>query len=480
MPRPTVRLPFAALTAAAALLASAGGASASSPAAPPAPVAGIVPRISGPIASLTCPPAPLWCTRKLRSGHGVFPGVTITHLRAHMRPGHGSTQDIYKVSWKLSDPWVHMDANPVNIPTADGGIRLGTISHWASWGAPPGFVAAMNGDFFVSDWSGFGTPSGMLVHNRRLITSGWGGPGVGFPSTGGMRFDPARAVATKIPLPGGRYATVGAFVDPDRTVSNQLASLVGDQVAVYTAQGRALNVPTGYSGFVVGSPDAPTPFRKMLTGTRRITGSNGTGEQAAGFRFEVPGARDRSIALPAIAPAACPTYVCPDTATLTLGSSESMLIAKVGSRAELGLEALATGPAHAVTVPLDDAGWQNVTEVVGGKPWLVKDGVAANPRAHQNAPGMSPDCWQWCYQHWRPALAESKHSGWLIITGAPDGTGVYGWDWSKMLVQLGAQNAIGFDNNSSTELYAPAAGTFSFYRGWQRSIAEATSVSYHR
>ena len=94
---------------------------------------------------------------------------------------------------------------------------------------------------------------------------------------------------------------------------------------------------------------------------------------------------------------------------------------------------------------------------------------------------MSSDGWQWDYPHWRPAVAETATRGWLIITGGVRyGDGVRGWNWGKMLVQLGAQNAIGFDNNSSTELYAPAAGTFSFYRGWQRSIAEATSVSYHR
>jgi hypothetical protein len=47
-----------------------------------------------------------------------------------------------------------------------------------------------------------------------------------------------------------------------------------------------------------------------------------------------------------------------------------------------------------------------------------------------------------------------------------------------MLVQLGAQNAIGFDNNSSTELYVPGRGTWTFSPGWQREITEATALAY--
>jgi hypothetical protein len=93
---------------------------------------------------------------------------------------------------------------------------------------------------------------------------------------------------------------------------------------------------------------------------------------------------------------------------------------------------------------------------------------------------MSSDCWQWCYQHWRPALAISHQGyGWMVITGGANQTGVYGWDWGKILVQLGAESAIGFDNNSSTEIDVPGTGMYSFLHGWQRDITEATSLSYH-
>jgi Phosphodiester glycosidase len=398
-----------------------------------------------------------------------------------MARGHGPVQDIYKVYWKLGDPYAHLDANPLNPPDSAGQIPLGRISSWASWAAPSGFTAALNGDFFVDDWNGAGSPSGMLVHNRHVVAFGWGGPSAAFPSTGGMRIAAPRAVATKLTLPGPTIATIHVFIDPSKNVSNQLSGTGGDQVAVYTQQGVPLTVPTGYVGFVVGSTQVPTPFRTMLTGVQHVTNSRGVGEIAAGFHFSVAGASPTSVLLPFSA-GTCGTYVCAQSTavTLPLGSGESLLIAKAGNSAALGLTTLAQGSSHAVRVPLDASGWGNVTEVMGGKPQLVKNGLPMYATPWHNPPMMSSDCWQWCYQHWRPALAVSKQGyGWMIITGGASQTGVYGWDWSRMLVQLGAKDALGFDNNSSTEIDAPGTGIFSFMRGWQRDITDATSLSYH-
>lgn len=54
-----------------------------------------------------------------------------------MNSGHGPTQDIYRVSWKIGDPYVHLGAYPLNPAATNGDIRLNQISAWASWGAPP-------------------------------------------------------------------------------------------------------------------------------------------------------------------------------------------------------------------------------------------------------------------------------------------------------------------------------------------------------
>lgn len=443
----------------------------------------IRPNISGPIAYYNCPPFPAWCKRTLRAGHGGFPGVTMTHLRVHLGSGHGPVQDVYKISWKLSDPYVHLNADPLNTPTSSGEIPLGTISSWAKWGAPAGFTAALNGDFFSDDWSsGDGIPSGMLVHNRQVISFGWGGPAAAFPASGAMKIASPRALPTRMAVPGATGSVlvgIRAFIDPNKTFSNQVSNIQGDQVAVYTQQGQVLTIPSGYDGYIVGTPGTPTPFRSMLTGSERVTNQNGTGEIESGFHFSVPQTDPTSVLLP-IDNADCPTYVCAPDTDVTLSSGESMLVAKVGLAADTGLTTLAQGSTHAVRVPLDASGWGGITEVMGGKPQLVKDGAVVYPTPWRNPPMMSSDCWQWCYQHWRPALAVSRQGyGWMVITGGANQTGVYGWDWGRMLVQLGAASAIGFDNNSSTEIDVPGTGMYSFLHGWQRDITEATSLSYH-
>jgi hypothetical protein len=110
----------------------------------------------------------------------------------------------------------------------------------------------------------------------------------------------------------------------------------------------------------------------------------------------------------------------------------------------------------------------------------VNDGKVTYPNANVDPPVMSSDGgWQWMYPHWRPAVAESNTRGWLIITGGVDyGDGVYGWNWGKMLLQLGAKYAMGFDNNSSTEMFVPSTGTWTFSPHWEREITEATALTY--
>lgn len=451
----------------------------------------IRPNIAGPIAYYNCPPFPAWCKRTLRKGHGDFPGVTITHLRVHLASGHGPVQDLYKVSWKLNDPYVHLNANPLNTPTMNSSrteeIPLGTISRWAGWAAPAGFTAAINGDYFSYDWStGNGIPSGMLVHNRQILSFGWGGPAAAFPNSGAMKIASPQAVPTRMTVPGTSVSVlvgVRAFIVLNGPAfADQTANMQGDQVAVYTQQNQQLTIPPGYDGFVVGTAATPTPFRGMLTGAKRIVNQNGVGEIESGFHFAVPNAAPTSVLLPIdnVSNPGCADYVCGPGAQLTLLSGRSMLVAKVGGAADAGLTALAQGSSHAVGVPLDAAGWGGITEVMGGKPQLVKSGETLYPTPWRNPPMMSSDCWQWCYQHWRPALAISRQGyGWMVITGGSNQTGVYGWDWGKILVQLGAESAIGFDNNSSTEIDVPGTGMYSFLPGWQRDIAEATSLSYH-
>jgi hypothetical protein len=236
-------------------------------------------------------------------------------------------------------------------------------------------------------------------------------------------------------------------------------------------------------GFVVGDAAVRSPFGTMLRGSVRQknpTGSN-TAETVAGFRFGEAGYPVATMSLPVAAPAACgAAYVCPAGASIILGAGQALVIAKANKPAATDLTALAQRNAHVITVGVDTARWRGVSEVMGGKPIMVRKGVARYTQPGGNPPMMSSDGWQWQYRHWRPALVQAKNGyGWMIITGGVHyGDGVYGWDWSRMLLQLGAKNAIGFDNNSSTEIDARGVGHWSFAPGWERDITEATAVSY--
>jgi hypothetical protein len=425
------------------------------------------PKIKGPIVSYRCPPAPLFCSRTLK------PGVTLTHYRAKMHSG--PSQDIYRLSWKLGDPHVHLFAEALNAPTATGRILLSTISNWAGRGAPAGFLGALNADFFSqgSNWS-YGKPSGMLVQGRRIYDFGTGGPAVGYESAGRMVMGSPIARPVKITLTEGHTATINSF-DPS---SRGLNSVKGDQVAVKT--GASARVPTGWIGVVVTNA-RPGFFTEMLQGNEQVANSSGlrTGETVRGFRLGEGTGVTTTSQLQVLSTTTCGGYVCHGQIDVPLGAGQALLIAKSGHFAEAGLVQRANGSAHALTISTDNPRWAGVSDVMGGKPRLVKGGKVSYPAPWVNPPMMSSDGWQWDYAHWRPAVAETATRGWLIITGGVRyGNGVTGWNWGKMLVQLGARNAIGFDNNSSTELYVPHRGTWTFSPGYQRQIAEATALAY--
>jgi hypothetical protein len=427
------------------------------------------PRISGPIVSYRCPPVPLWCKKTLRTG------VTLQHLRAKMRSG--PMQSIYKLSWPLGDSHIHLLAEALNPPNSKGAIQLGTISHWAAASAPAGFLGAINADFFGWDPSSWdlGDPSGMLVRARTVDDFGSGGSGVGYEPDGRMIMGTPTAKPSKITLLEGQTATIGAF-----NPGSDLSTIKGDQVAVKTTLAAPVNVPSGWVGFVVGSSAVPSPFTTMLQGSEQLSNRSGlgTGETVHGFRFGDDDGVVTKVTLP-ISDAACPTYVCASGASIQLQPGQALIVANANHFAADDLVPMAERKSHSITVSVDAPQWAKVQDVMGGKPQLVTNGAVTYPTPGFNPPMMSSDGWQWMYPHWRPAVAESRTRGWLIITGGVDySDGVYGWNWGKMLVQLGAVNAMGFDNNSSTEMYVPSTGTWTFSPHWQREITEATAVAY--
>lgn len=443
---------------------------------------------SGPITKLSCASSP--CVKTLRRAGG-HPVVTLTRLHAAIRGG--PAQNIYQLSWKVGDPHVHLDAEALRPLSPVGSIALATISSWTRSG-PKGLVGALNGDFFgYKGWYG-GYPSGMLVRARTVDAFGWGGPGVGYETKGlggrpgGMVFGNPRAVPTNISLPHGALATIGSFVSSPGSLAAKAGDLPGDQVAVATAHNVAFKIPSGMIGVVLGSAVVPSPFGSMLRGTKTgyhnpTNSSTSAKETVVGFRFGERGVATRSLLLP-ISMTVCASGVCPAGTSITLHTGQALLVARADRFAATGLEDAAASPAAAVKVAVDSAKWAHVAEVMGGKPLLVKNGVARYTTPWADPPMMDHNpCYQWCGRFWRPAVMMGTN-GWgsMLITGSAD-SGVYGWQWTSMLRQLGARDAIGFDNNSSTELLVPGISpshgwTFDSANHWERDIPEATALSF--
>ncbi|HEX5260956.1 MAG TPA: hypothetical protein VFW18_05710, partial [Gaiellales bacterium] len=175
----------------------------------------------------------------LRSRVAIAPGIYFTHWRARVS-GVSDLQDVYRVSWTLGDPHVHLHAALMGARHVNGSVDIRPISRWAALARPSGLVAAVNGDFFSWSSSTTATPSGMLVRGRRLIQAGWGGqggaPSVGFAPGGSLVFGRPHAPPVKFLLPGGHSATIAGFAAAPRA---------SDQVGAYVHAGTVVPIPSG-------------------------------------------------------------------------------------------------------------------------------------------------------------------------------------------------------------------------------------------
>ena len=276
-----------------------------------------------------------------------------------------------------------------------------------------------------------------------------------------------KARPVMISLPAGQTATVGAF----NALSSGGVGIHGDQVAAYVNTGAVVTVPSGYVGFAVPSTILRGTLRGVRAGYRFSSGSD-VSESVAGFRFETKRTVVRRLPMPTSQPAACPTGTCAAGVQLTVPADGVVLLAKANTIAANGLAARA-GNGGSVNVLTDDPGWEQVTDTMGGKPQLVRNGNAIASRPN------FVDPWQWDEPHWRPAVAQSANGhGWLVVAGGNGGVGIHATTWARMLVQMGAVTAMGFDNNSSTELYRPGVTPLTAY-GYERYIPSATYLAFH-
>lgn len=370
-------------------------------------------------------------------------------------------QTLYKIAW--SYPSTHIALHSGVLGTVSNGwIRDNPISSWATWSRPGGLVAAINGDMFDDQYT-VGRPDGLLVHQRTVDDFGWGGPGVGYLANGSMVMGRPSAVPALIKV-GAHSLTVGAYNGKP---------LHNDQIGVYSGT-ASVTVPPGFVGFTLDSTALLNLLHGSKGGFKFRSGSN-VAEIVNGFRFSVPGGThsDASMALGQVAE--CLGIACKSGTVIPTPAGGVVVLARKGSLAAVSLAAKLAANAP-IAVATDDNGWARVTDTMGGKPQLVRNGVPQTLLL----PYVDP--WQWQYAHWRPAIAQkgntAKGQGWMVLVGGPNAVGIRGSTFSRLLVQMGATNAMGFDNNSSAELYRPGVNPITAY-GFERQIPAATYLTFN-
>jgi hypothetical protein len=387
------------------------------------------------------------------SRSALRPGVFFTHYRASVR-GYSRAQEIYRISWATGD--THVKLGSALLGTYHPAQETVDVHPVSSLGAPAGLLAAINGDYSAYTTRSAYRNSGMLVKNRRIYNFGWGGPGVGYLPAGDFEIGRPRAQPVKLKLPNRLTATIGAF---------GALPAASDQVGAYDTGGTVVTVPLGYVAYTIDS----TAFRTMLRGDRTLTNRTGRDrpEPVAAFAFAEPSAAATTTSLPIAGTQQAGAQV-------TVPENGAVLVAKVGGIAEVGLSALAASASPVVDVNGDAKGWGSVSAVMGGKPELVSSGVAISSRP------TSIDSWQWTCGGgcWRPALIRTNSGrGSLILIGARGGSGLTMLTFARVLRQLGAQEAIGFDSNGSAEMYRPRVRPYTAY-GYERWLPTATTLRY--
>ena len=414
-------------------------------------------------------------TRVVISRKTLKPGLTLVHSRITVRGVFGA-QEVYKLAWKMGNPHVGLHSSLLG-PYDDSStwITDHPISHLASSGAPAGMVAAMTGDYSIyKSWSPTRSiTSGILMQNRKVFRFGTGSLAVGYKPNGRFTFGHPILRPMRLEFPGGTSATVGAFNPAPATLAG--GAIRSDQVAVYTHAGQTITVPTGAIGVALSSDALATELRGSQTGFKNAKGVNKP-ESVVAFRITESTAERRPVSMPIAAPGSCAANVCQPAESVAVPNGGVVLLARTDTTSQVaaaGLQAQAALGTPAVNTAIDDAGWGNVSDLTGGKPMLVNAGHAISTRPD------SVDSWQWdcgggC---WRPALVRSGSSAWMILIGGKSGMGLTMPRFASVLADMGATDALGFDNNNSAELWRPGHRPITGY-GYERLLPTATSLSY--
>lgn len=416
-------------------------------------------------------------TKVLISKKTLKPGLTLVHSRITVKGVFGA-QEVYKIAWKIGNRHVSLHSSLLGpYDSSSTWITDHPISHLASSGAPAGMLAAMTGDYSIyKSWSPTrSVTSGVLLQNRRIFRFGTGSLGVGYKPNGRFTIGHPILRPMKLNFPGGKSATVGAFNPVPTTLASSIRS---DQVAVYTHAGQTVTVPADAIGVALSSDALATELRGTETGFKNVNGADKP-ETVTAFRITEATADWRPLSMAIDAPSTCAQNVCQATESVEVPAGGVVLLARARTDitqsrvAADGLIAQAQAGTPAIDTAIDDAGWGNVTDITGAKPLLVDGGRAISTRPD------SVDPWQWdcgggC---WRPALVRAGGSAWMILIGGKGGMGLTMPKFATVLADMGATDALGFDNNNSAELWRPGHKPITGY-GYERLLPTATSLSY--
>ena len=409
----------------------------------------------------------------------LAPGVTVSRNVISVA-GYSGQRTLTRVSWALGDSHIRLDATPVAVSRygpAQHSFGEGRIS---SLGAASSALAGINGDTFCPGCARNGGDllHGLLVHNRRIYATG-NGPEVGYTKAGTMLMGDARAVPVRIALPGAS-ATVAVWNALTLPGGKAIAAV---QVAVLSRRGATFTIPSTSAalvlrGAITAYGSASTvggQFRRMLElavpyqdSADRVPGSSVSSEWADAYRVSQTGGTATTIAMPV-------SGALISGATVTVPHDGVVLVARKGTAAGAGLTSAAGR--RSVPVQLDDAGWNAATSIMDGKFQMVSNGTA-----HTTYPGW-PDSWPWYCQGTgrgcvRAVAATTSSQGWLVIETAAGGYGLTMPDYARVLAQLGATDAMGFDSNSHADFWRAGAAPITS-SGWEPDAPAATMLSYH-
>lgn len=397
----------------------------------------------------------------------LAPGVSVQRETISVA-GYRGLRTLTRIVWTLGDSHLSLGAGPAAPSSYDGGDESFGEAPISQYGRDLGALAGINGDTYC-EWCGRNgdTLHGLLVRNRLIYAVGDGtNPEVGYTSGGTMLMASAEAVPVRVALPGGS-AIVAVF---NRRTLPSGSAIGSDQLAVFTS--GTVDLGGGYEGLAVTG--AAKVFSTLLRPAApyddpatKVVGSAGLKEWAVAYRVAARGGTAVTASLPAAGGVA-------SSGSLVVPSGGAVLVARSGTAAATGLASAAS--AGHVSMPVSDAGWAAAASIMDGKFQMVAGGAARTAY-----PGWS-DSWPWycggvssggCL---RTAVATAGSKGWMIVVSGPWGEGLTMPDFARVLAQLGATNAMGFDANTHADLWRRGAAPIDSDGSYEPPVPAITSL----